>query len=121
MAKSKIRMFLEIKHKKNKTELEEFYLKLKSYNFIADELSVSWSKEHLSIKDFTEKRKENYLKNINVINSMNKYETIEKEMKKTIIWDLNNVTFEQIFILEFENAKNNIKKDIVFMERLNYV
>lgn len=52
---------------------------------------------------------------------MNKYETIEKEMKKTIIWDLNNVTFEQIFILEFENAKNNIKKDIVFMERLNYV
>lgn len=121
MVKSKIRMFLEIKNKEKKTELEELYLLLISYNFTAEELLVSWSKEHLSLKKFCKERKENYLKYIDTIILMNKYEEIEKEMEKSIIWDLHNMTFEQLFILEFNNAVLDIKKDVMFMRSLENV
>lgn len=116
MSKNRLRMFLEIKNKENKTELEELYLTLKSYNFIACELEVSIQKLEIGFNEFVEKRKNNYSKNITL--QTEKIITKHKEeieiMKETTKWDMNNITFEQIFLLEFEQAIKNIIKDLYY-------
>lgn len=113
MAKSKIRIFLEIKNKENKTELEELYLTLRNYNFIACELVVMLQKLEISFYDFVEKRKNNYLKNINSKTKeiMTKYKKEIEKIKETTEWDTDDITFEQVFLLEYEQAIDNIIKD----------
>lgn len=113
MAKSKIRMFLEIKNKENKTELEELYLTLRNYNFIACELVVMLQKLEISFYDFVEERKNNYSKNINSKTKeiMTKYKKEIKKMKEITEWGTDDITFEQVFLLEYEQAMDNIIKD----------
>lgn len=116
MVKNKLRMFLEIKNKENKTELEELYLTLKSYNFIACELEIMLQKLEIGFNEFIEKRKNNYSKNITLQTEkmITKYKEEIEIMKKTTKWDMNNITFEQIFLLEFEQAIKNIIKDLYY-------
>ncbi len=110
--KDKMRIFLEIKNKENKTEIEEIYLALRDYNIKADELYLSYSKKYIDKKKFAKKRKENYLEHIDAIKLRNKY----KKIVETIIWDSYNITFNQIFALSFLKASHNIKKDITLIE-----
>lgn len=116
MVKNKLRIFLEIKNKENKTELEELYLTLRNYNFIACELVVMLQKLEISFYDFVEKRKNNYLKNINSKTKeiMTKYKKEIEKIKETTEWDTDDITFEQIFLLEFEQAIKNIIKDLYY-------
>ena len=113
MVKNKLRIFLEIKNKENKTELEELYLTLRNYNFIACELVVMLQKLEISFYDFVEKRKNNYSKNINLKTKeiMTKYKKEIEKMKETTEWGIDDITFEQVFLLEYEQAIDNIIKD----------
>lgn len=119
MAKSKIRMFLEIKNKENKTELEELYLTLRNYNFRASELVVMLQKLEISFYDFVKRRKNNYSKNINsktkeIMTKYKKEIKKMKEMKEITEWGTDDITFEQVFLLEYEQAMDNIVKDSMF-------
>ena len=113
MVKNKLRIFLEIKNKENKTELEELYLTLRNYNFIACELVVMLQKLEISFYDFVEKRKNNYSKNINLKTKeiMTKYKKEIEKMKETTEWGIDDITFEQVFLLEYEQAIDDIIKD----------
>lgn len=45
---------------------------------------------------------------------MTKYKKEIEKIKETTEWGTDDITFEQVFLLEYEQAMNNIIKDSMF-------
>lgn len=123
MVINEVRFFLNVKSKEHKTEMENLYLKLRSYNFIAGSISVQYSKRHYDKAEFLQKRKDNYLDKItsDVLSLIEKYKEKVEDILENSAWEMGNITFEEVFAIQYKNAIENIKKDKTFLKRYNVI
>lgn len=121
MTKSEVRMYLKIKNKENKTELEELYLTLREYNDICCNIDISYQKLKYDYNIYKNKRKNNYNKFIDeeTLNLMVEIKYLFKLAMSNSKWDSDNLTFEEVLYINYEMAIENIKKDMKLIGEYN--
>lgn len=98
----------EIRHKENKTEMEQLFLDMQYYNAIACEINIDYSKKHMNKDTYNKERLENRKKYLLIYD---KCQSINKKINNKV--KISN--FEQMFINEFKELQDNYIKDIIII------
>ena len=100
----------EIRHKKNKTEMEQLFLDMQYYNAIACEINIDYSKKHINKYIYNKKRLKNRKEYILIFD---KCANIDIKIRNRIRINCKVSNFEWMFIKEFNELQDNYIKDLI--------
>lgn len=100
----------EIRHKENKTEMEQLFLDMQYHNAIAYEINVDYSKKHINEDVYNKERLKNRKEYILIYD---KCVNIDTKIRNKIEINRKVSNFECMFIKEFKEFQDNYIKDLI--------
>lgn len=106
----------EIRHKENKTEMEQLFLDMQYYNAIACEINIDYSKKHMDKDTYNKERLDNRKEYILIFD---KCVNIDTKIRNKIGINRKVNNFEWMFIKEFNELQDNYIKDLIIFISTN--